>query len=146
LFAEIFAVADRERKRIFIFQLLEPIMMASDVTETGILSDEQIEQLIQEAEERARTKAAGAVARPDSEDLLTLQDGTPDFAKRKPIPKLKHGLERQSYIQENQGVAQVKRELLATKEQQTLADQPRKVEVKARAKKEVGHSFPSEKP
>ena len=110
--------------------------MASDVLKASALSDEQIEQLIQEAEDRARARAS-APTQPEAEDELTLQDETLDFSKRKPIPKLKHGLERQSYIQEKNGVAHIKPELLATKEQQTLADHLRKLEGKKQSKKNV---------
>ncbi len=96
---------------------------------TGSLSDEQIEQLIQGAESRAQAKA-GVVTAPATEDELTLQEVTPELGKWKALPKLKHGLERQSYIQDQHGVAQVKPELLATKEQQTLADRLRTLQVK----------------
>lgn len=110
--------------------------MASDLMDPGVLSDEQIEQLIQEAEVRARAKQIG-IAAPSAEDELTLQRELPGLSRRKPIPKLKHGIERSSYIQDDQGVARVRPEFLTTKEQQTLADQLRKVENKTRSKKEV---------
>ena len=103
--------------------------MTSGLMETQALSNEQIEQLIQEAETRARAKASIVIA-PEPEDELTLSEETPELAERKAIPKLKHGLERQSYIREQHGVAQVRPELLATKEQQTLADRLRTVQVK----------------
>ena len=103
--------------------------MASDRMVADSLSDEQIEQLIQEAETRARGKA-GIVTVPEPETELTLQEETPGLAQRNAIPKLQHGLERHSYIREQHGVARVRPELLATKEQQSLADQLRTVKVK----------------
>ena len=117
--------------------------MATAIVETKVLSDDQIEQLIQEAEARAHARA-GAIAAPAPDHELTLQIDTSEFAQRKAIPRLEHGLERQSYIQEQQGVAQVKPELLATKEQHTLAEQLRTVEAqkkKKKSKKQVSNSY-----
>ena len=116
--------------------------MATAIVETKVLSDDQIEQLIQEAEARAHARA-GAIAAPAPDHELTLQIDTPEFAKRKAIPRLEHGIERQFYIQEQQGVAQVKPELLAMKEQHTLAEQLRTVEAqkKKKSKKQVSNSY-----
>ena len=114
--------------------------MASDLMETDVLSDQQIEWLIQEAEARARAKA-GTISAPVEENVLTLSEDTPEIARRKPIPKLKHGLERQSYIQEQHGVAKVKPELLATKEQQTLAEKLKTVETRRKSMKKVSTWF-----
>lgn len=115
--------------------------MTSGLMETEALSDEQIEQLIQEAETRARAKA-GVLTAPEPEDKLTLPEETPGLAQRKAIPKLKHGLERQSYIREQHGVAQVKPDLLATREQQTLADRLRTVQVQ-KSKEKVCYQYSS---
>lgn len=110
--------------------------MASVLTETEVLSDQRIEELIQEAEARARAKA-GVVTAPEPEDELTLQEETPDFARRKAIPKLKHGLEKESYIQEQHGVAQVKSQVLVTKQQQGLADRLRTLPIKKTKQKVI---------
>ena len=112
--------------------------MSPDVIEAEALSDSQIEQLLQEAETRLKSNS-GAVATADPDDELTfeLHEDKPELAKRKPIPKLQHGLEKSSYIRDQHGVAKVRPELLATKEQQTLADQLRSVPVQEGSKKEV---------
>ena len=107
--------------------------------ETETLSDEQIELLLQEAEGRLRAKAV-AVAAPDELDnelTLRLDEDQPEFAKRKPVPRLQHGLHGSTYIKNRDGVAEVVPELLAPKEQQKLADQLRSVETKSKSKKEV---------
>jgi hypothetical protein len=113
--------------------------MSLDVMETETLSDEQIELLLQEAEGRLRAKAGAVVAPIQAENELTLRldEDQPEFAKRKPIPRLQHGLNDTSYIKNQDGVAEVVPELLASKEQQKLADRLRSVEVKNKSKKEV---------
>lgn len=110
--------------------------MASDVLEEETLSDEQIEALIQEAEGRARAKHS-AVLLTESEDVLTLDEPTTEPSKRKPIPRLEPGIEVKNYIQERDGVARVRPELVADETQQRLADQLRLVSTKS-SKKEVG--------
>jgi hypothetical protein len=112
--------------------------MASDGLGAPTLSDEQIEQLIQEAEARANQRAKSlAITETLLDDEITLQDNIPDTRKRKPIPRLHHGLEKQSYIEERNGVAQVKHELLATKEQRSLAEKLKKPETLHKSNKKV---------
>jgi hypothetical protein len=115
--------------------------MASDILEARTLSDEQIEQLIQEAETRAIEKAKSLVVAENLvEDELSLRHSIPDTRKRKPIPRLQHGLESRSYIEEQNGVARVKHELLATKEQRSLAETLKKAETPHKSSKKVRHT------
>lgn len=112
--------------------------MSLGVMETETLSDEQIDLLLQEAETRLRAKA-GAVTttQPDDELTLRLDEDKPEFAKRKPIPRLKHGIDEKPYIRDHKGVAEVDSAVLATEQQQKLADKLRTTQVKPKAKKEV---------
>lgn len=109
--------------------------MAEDVMTADRLSDEQIEQLIQEAETRALVKHRPATA-PIPDDELRLLDNVPELSKHKNLPKLKHGLERSSYIQHEQGVAQVKRDLLTSSEQKA-ATGLRNLQTSIQTKKKV---------
>ena len=116
--------------------------MAPDVTEPDLLSDDQIELLIQEAEARLRAKNE-VVTVDEPEEILTLRDEQTEatIRKRKPIPRLEHGINTRSYLQDRHGVAQVNPELLANKQQQALADQLRLIEKKKdKSKKEVGRA------
>ena len=115
---------------------MEPVA----VKETELLTDDQIEQLLQEAEARLRAKA-GQLPPTESEDVIALQESEPAQSKRRAIPRLQHGLNSSSYISEKNGVAQVNPTLLTTPSQQKLADGLRSVETKQRNKKEVGHSY-----
>ena len=110
--------------------------MASDVVEAELLSDDQIELLIQEAETRLRAKNE-VVPVDDAEEVLTLRDDKPKATNRKRIPRLEHGIDTKRYIRDNHGVAIVNPELLANKQQQALADQLRLIEKKDKSKKEV---------
>ena len=106
-------------------------------TSAEILSDEQIDQLLQEAETRLRAKA-GQVAPTESDDVITLQDTHAVRTKRKAIPRLQPGSMAKSYIAEKDGVAHVNPGLLSTAAQQKLANGLRSVEKKQKSKKEVG--------
>ena len=112
--------------------------MSLDVMETETLSDEQIDLLLQEAETRLKAKAGVlTTTQPQDEQTLRLDEDKPEFAKRKPIPRLQHGLDEKPYIQDRKGVAEVEPEVLATRQQQKLADTLRSVQVKHKSKKEV---------
>lgn len=111
--------------------------MSLGVMETETLSDEQIDLLLQEAETRLRSKAGVVATQPDDELTLRLDDDKPEFAKRKPIPRLQHGLNEKPYIQEHRGVAEVDPAVLATEQQQKLADKLRSSQAKHKSKKEV---------
>ena len=110
--------------------------MASDVLQAEILSYDQIELLIQEAETRLRAKNE-VVPVDEPEAILTLRDDKPEATKLKRIPRLEHGIDTKRYIQDKYGVAIVDPELLANKQQQALADQLRRIEKKDKSKKEV---------
>lgn len=111
--------------------------MSLGVMETEALSDEQIDLLLQEAETRLKAKAGAVATQPDNELTLRLDDDKPEFAKRKPIPRLQHGLDEKPYIQEHKGVAEVDPVVLATEQQQKLADKLRTSQAKHKSKKEV---------
>ncbi|KAJ9612194.1 dTDP-fucopyranose mutase [Cladophialophora chaetospira] len=67
----------------------------------AILTDEQIDDLLNQAEARLRAKAEGT----NSEEILF--EATEHASKpRKPLPKLGHGLTRSKYLKDNQGVAE----------------------------------------
>merc|ERR1711939_843634 len=113
--------------------------MSLDVMESSTLSEDQIDQLLQEAEARLRSKTGTSVATHSQDELtLSLNEDKPEFAKRQPIPSLQHGLDKTSYIQDHGGVAQIRPELLASTDQQKLADQLRPVDIKGKSKKEDG--------
>lgn len=112
--------------------------MSLDVMETVALSDDQIERLLQEAETRLRANnGTVATIEPENELTLRLDEDKPEFVKRKPIPRLQHGLNEKSYLKEQDGVAMVVPELLATKDQQTLADNLRSIDYKDKQKSDV---------
>lgn len=73
------------------------------------LSDDQVQQLLQEAEDRLR--ARNAIAKTDS-------------ALRRSLPKLSHGM-RPSYVKEKDGIAQVDSARLVDNEQRKLANTAR---------------------
>ncbi|RMZ83745.1 hypothetical protein DV738_g933, partial [Chaetothyriales sp. CBS 135597] len=118
-------------------------LAVSDPTDS--LSDEQIEQLLQEAEGRLRAKA-GQLAAADTAksaneetlDVITLQETDTSHVKRKAIPHLQHGISQSAaYISEKKGVAQVNPALLAgPTDTVKLADNLRPVERKQKQKKE----------
>ena len=101
-----------------------------------MLSDEQIDQFLQQAETRLRAKASQIIPS-QSEDVIALHQTEPSTSKRKAVPRLEHGLKTSSYISEKNGVAHVDPALLATPTQQKLADGLRSVEIVQKNKKEV---------
>ncbi|RMZ91965.1 hypothetical protein DV736_g781, partial [Chaetothyriales sp. CBS 134916] len=112
---------------------------------TDLLSDEQIEQLLQEAEVRLRAKASQAAAaaktatEPETLEVIALVETDTAQAKLKAIiPRLQHGLnERPPYISEKNGVAQVNPTLLSgTSDTTKFADNLRPVECKQKHKRE----------
>ena len=107
-----------------------------ETTDNG-LSDEQIEELIQEAEQRLRRKRQPSVP-VESEDILTFEENTSEKPTRVRIPRIEHGLDLKGYLQDQKGVIRVKPELLANKQQQNLADRLRCLEAEQKpTKKEV---------
>ncbi len=86
------------------------------------LSDEQVHQLLQEAEDRLRARSA---ATESSSTLL------------RSLPKLSHGMKTSSYIKEKDGIAQVDAARLVDAEQRKLADTPRAAKPLSGTKKTV---------
>ncbi|RMZ86155.1 hypothetical protein DV737_g206, partial [Chaetothyriales sp. CBS 132003] len=119
-------------------------------SDPDLLSDEQVERLLQEAEVRlcakanqaAAAAAAQTAADPESLDVIALQETDADTdtaqAKRKAIPRLQHGLNTSSpYILDRNGVAQVNPVLLSSaSDTAKLADNLRPVKGKRKHKKE----------
>ncbi|KAK4936041.1 dTDP-fucopyranose mutase [Elasticomyces elasticus] len=68
-----------------------------------LLSDAEIDRLLDEAENRLREKAASVTT--TSPDAISFDTGG-EAKPRKPFPKLQHSLAKAAYIQDNQGVAQ----------------------------------------
>ncbi|EHY57471.1 dTDP-fucopyranose mutase [Exophiala dermatitidis] len=99
-----------------------------------ILTDEQIDQLLVEAEARLREKA-GLSSTSAGADEISLNTTGVKTKQRKPLPKLQHGLAQQTYIKDNHGVAEAKPQATIPKDQRKLADGLRSVEVAEKAKK-----------
>lgn len=117
------------------------------------MTDEQIDQLLVEAEARLREKAA-LLSTPARANEIRLDNTEAKARQRKPyvdqilltasltdkissLPKLRHGLGQQTYIKDSQGVAQTKPQAAIPQDQRKLADGLRTVEVAQKAKKIV---------
>jgi len=109
---------------------------------TESLNEEQIEQLLQEAETRSREKAGIITQVQNEEDEGNLTLST-ESVTRKPLPRLKHGLGRNSYIHEKHGVVHVNPDLVVGKQQKKLADTLRTVDILEKSKKVVRPSLVS---
>ncbi|KIX10377.1 uncharacterized protein Z518_01459 [Rhinocladiella mackenziei CBS 650.93] len=97
-----------------------------------ILTDEQIDQLLDEAEARLREKAS--LAPTDAIiDEISLRTG--ETKTRQPLPKLRHGLNRRTYIQDNQGVAETNPPATITDQHQKMGDGLRSVGLSEKSKK-----------
>ncbi|EXJ86499.1 hypothetical protein A1O3_03450 [Capronia epimyces CBS 606.96] len=99
-----------------------------------ILTDEQIDQLLAEAEARLREQAV-LLSTPSGADEISLDTTEAKAKERKPLPKLRHGLGQQTYIKDNQGVALTKPQATIPRDQRKLADGLRPVEVAEKSKK-----------
>jgi hypothetical protein len=114
---------------------------------TKVLSDEEIDRLLQEAEVRLREKA-GQVTAPADDNEISIVTGEEKIPKASKLPsadafslpKLRHGLERASYIKEHNGVAQADPQALIGPTQKQLADGLRTVEQSTKSKKVVSGS------
>jgi hypothetical protein len=96
-----------------------PVMQPGD-REAEILTDAQIEELLQEAEDRLRQKA-GLTSNVDT-GTLSLSSSSPLPASRIRLPKLDHNLDRSSYIKDHNGVAKTNPSLMVSTEQRKMAD------------------------
>ena len=92
-----------------------------------VLTDEQIEELLKEAEDRLHAKAGLEPLTQDSEDVLTLD--TQDVRQHRQIhfPKLEHNLNGSSYINNHSGVAKTSSQLMVPAEQRKMAEVLRSV-------------------
>ncbi|EXJ62825.1 hypothetical protein A1O7_03265 [Cladophialophora yegresii CBS 114405] len=98
--------------------------------EPTVLTDEQIDELLSQAEARLREKAAGA----DEGEILLVADNTAPKS-RKPLPKLRHGLARSTYIKDNHGVAETDPKATIVQPQASQAGGLRPIELPQKAKK-----------
>jgi len=99
---------------------------AADSRSPEILSDEQIEELLQEAEARLRAKA-GLPTKVIDNDELALESTTSVPAKRVRLPKLEHGVDRSSYLKDQNGIVRTNSILMVPAEQRRRADGLREV-------------------
>lgn len=88
--------------------------------EPEILTDAQIEELLQEAEDRLRLKA-GLPANAGNE-TLSLTSPNPLSTSKVRLPKLEHNLDQSSYIKNHNGVAITNPSLMVPPEQRKMAD------------------------
>ena len=86
------------------------------------LSDEHVQHLLQEAEDRLRARSGAT----------KLRSSLPVS-----LPRLSHGMKTSSYMKENDGIAQVDAARLVDDEQRKLADAPRAAEPLPGTKKTV---------
>ncbi|KAK5081472.1 dTDP-fucopyranose mutase [Exophiala xenobiotica] len=86
-----------------------------------ILSDDRIEELLKEAETRLRAKA-GLEPTLANEDVLALETTDPAPKKRIHFSKLKHNLDRSSYLKNHNGIVKVSPDLMVPAEQRKMAD------------------------
>ncbi|KAI1626815.1 Fcf2 pre-rRNA processing-domain-containing protein [Exophiala viscosa] len=82
-----------------------------------VLSDAEIDRLLDEAENRLRDKAATVTT--SSADTISV-DAEGDAKPRKPLPKLQH-FAKAAYIKDNQGVAQTNPQAIVGKNGNLLA-------------------------
>ena len=87
-----------------------------------VLSDEQIEKLLQEAETRLRAKAGLASVPEQSDDLMAFEHEKPITHKEIRFPKLEQNLDRSSYIKNHNGVAKVNSQSTVPAEQRDMAN------------------------
>ena len=108
-----------------------------------ILSDQQIEELLQEAETRLRAKAGLDLKPQDSEEILSLGSALPAPSKKIHFPKLEHNLDRSSYIKTHNGVAKAAPNLIVPATQREMADGLRAVSRWNGENKKMVSYFPS---
>ncbi|KIX98120.1 uncharacterized protein Z520_06200 [Fonsecaea multimorphosa CBS 102226] len=100
------------------------------MTDADILTDQQIDDLLAQAEVRLREKSKST-----NEDEISLEIVTPTTTSRKIIPKIHHGLVRSRYINDKQGVAETNAKAILERQQSLLADGLRSVETVQKSKK-----------
>lgn len=100
-----------------------------------ILTDAQIEELLQEAEDRLRQKV-GLASNVDNE-TLSLSSGAPPSASKVRLSKLEHNLYRSSYIKNHNGVAKTNPSLMVPTEQRKMADGLRTLNTQQASSKKI---------
>lgn len=103
--------------------------------EPEILTDVQIEQLLQEAEHRLRHQAGLATHTDDGTIDLTPVTTAP--ANRVRLSKLEHNLNPTAYIKDHNGVAKTNANLMVPTEQRRMADGLRSIKTQQTGKKIV---------
>ena len=87
-----------------------------------ILSDDEIEKLLNEAESRLRMKA-GLEPAQDDDNMLSLDtDTVQSSVQRVRLPKLEHNLEKSSYLKHENGVTRTDSSLTIPTEQRKMAE------------------------
>lgn len=101
------------------------------------LSEEEIEDLLNQAETRLLVKA-GLASTEDDENLLSLSgDAAQSSVQRVRLPKLEHNLENSSYLQTQNGVTRTDSSLTIPAEQRKMANGLRPILIEEKNKKVV---------
>lgn len=114
---------------------LETSGVAAQPFPQEVLSDERIEELLQEAEARLRAKAG--LEPKVIDDGLALESVGSAPAKRVRLPKLEHGADRSAYLKNQNGIARTNSSLMVPAEQRKMADGLREVSRENGSKKMV---------
>lgn len=107
------------------------------------LSDEEIEKLLNEAENRLRVKAGLETTEQDDNVLALDADVAPSSVQRVHLPKLEHNLEKSSYLKHQNGIARTNSSLTIPTEQLKMAEGLRSIVSEQTSKKVVCSPLPS---
>lgn len=102
-----------------------------------ILSDDEIEKLLNEAENRLRVKAGLAPSEEGDDTLALVPDTAPNAVHRVHLPKLEHNLEKKSYLKHQNGIARTDSSLTIPTEQRKMAEGLRSIVSDQTSKKVV---------
>lgn len=107
-----------------------------------ILSDDELEKLLNEAESRLRMKA-GLEPAQDDDNMLSLDtDTVQSSVQRVRLPKLEHNLEKLSYLKHENGVTRTDSSLTIPTEQRRMAEGLRLIACDQNSKKVVCQLVP----
>lgn len=115
--------------------VLDSPVMGLEDREPEVLTDAQIEELLQEAEDRLRQKA-GLPPNIDNE-TLSLSAVVAPSATKIHLSKLEHNLDRSSYIKNHNGVAKTNPSLMVPTEQRKMADGLRSLDTQQTSGKKI---------
>lgn len=115
-------------------------------TSHEVLTDEQIENLLQDAEARLRAKAGLSVQKVESDDVLQLESDAVRPTRRLKFPRLEHDLDRSTYIKNENGVAKTSANLTVPTEQRKMAEELRALPAIDSAGKRVVRTFDIQSP